>query len=108
MCRITKSVVADVFSGVKMVEYVSAAGTPLPGPITGQRGNRRKRRGREGGWERETRGGWQTGTGYGREERKGKGGREGEEGRGVPPASASISTSVCKTVSHCESRMSQG
>ena len=31
MCRITKSVVADVFSGVKMVEYVSAAGTPLPG-----------------------------------------------------------------------------
>jgi len=58
------------------------------------------------GWEREMRGGWETGTGYRREERKGKG-REGEE-RGVPPASAPKSTSVCKTVSHCESRRSQG
>ena len=28
-------------------------------------------------------GGWETGTGYRREKRKGKGGREGEE-RGVP------------------------
>ena len=52
-------------------------------------------------------GGWETGTGYWREERKGKGGREGEE-RCVTPASAPTSTSVCKTVSHCESRMSQG
>ena len=31
MCRITKSVVADVFSGVKIVEHVSATGTLLPG-----------------------------------------------------------------------------
>ena len=50
---------------------------------------------------------WETGSGYWREERKGKGGREGEE-RCVTPASAPTCTSVCKTVSHCESRRSQG
>ena len=44
--------------------------------MEGKRGEGRR------GWELETRGGWETGTGYRREERKGKGAREGEE-RGV-------------------------
>ena len=51
-----------------------------------------------------TMGGWETGTGYRREERKGKG-----EERGVPPASFSSHIYQClQTVSHCESRRSQG
>jgi len=92
-----------------MVEYASAAGTPLSGaysapetPNWTKGENGRKRRGGRRGWERKTRGGWETGTGHRREERKGKRGREGEE-RGVPPASAPTSTSVCETVSHCKS-----
>jgi len=53
VCRITKSVVADVFSGVEMVEYASAAGTPLLGAyiasqsLTGQRGECKEKEGRE-------------------------------------------------------------
>ena len=71
-----------------MVEYASAAGTPLLGAYSAAqtpnwtKGNGRKRRGGDRS-ERETRGEWETGTGYRREERKGKGGREGEE-RGGP------------------------
>ena len=70
--------------------------TALPSPLTGQRGKWKEKegRGREGmrGWERETtsnEGGWETGTGYRRQERKGKGGREGEE-RAAPSFSSSI------------------
>jgi len=54
VCRITKSVVPDVFSGVKMVEYVSAPRTPLPGAysapqtLTGQRGKCKEKEGRGG------------------------------------------------------------
>jgi len=111
MCRITKSVVADVFSGVKMVEYVSAAWTPLPGACSAPqaanwtKGNGRKRRegGEDGNGKRGEGAKQVRDTG---EEKRGKGGR-GEE-KGVPLASAPISTSVWKTVSHCESKRSQG
>ena len=68
-----------------MVEYASAAGTPLSGaysapetPNWTKGENGRKRRGGRRGWERKTRGGWETGTGHRREERKGK---EGEKER---------------------------
>ena len=81
--------------------------TALPRPLTGQSEKWKEKEGRRG-WERETRGGWETGTGYRREERKGKEGEKERREVCPRPASAPTSTSVCKTVSHCESRRSQG
>jgi len=73
MCRITKSVVADVFSRVKIVEYVSAqaAGTPLPGAYSAPQ---------TPNW---TKGEWKEKEGKGGEDGNGKRGEGGKHVRDI-------------------------
>jgi len=82
-----------------MVEYASAAWTLLPGAYSAPQppnwtkgkmeGKGGDGKGREERMGTRNEGGWETGTGYRRQERKGKGGREGEE-RAAPSFSSSI------------------